>query len=46
MHQRFHWYIPRHNFLSKVDNGISPFSSHSRDLTNTPILSYMDEFSL
>ena len=41
MHQKFHWYIPRHNFVSMVDNGISDLPSLSRDLTNSILLAYV-----
>ena len=42
IHQRFHQYITRHNFVSGVDNGISDRPSHSQDLTNNALLTHMD----
>ena len=41
-HQRFHRYIPPHDFLIRVNNGISDFLCISVDLTDTVLLSYMD----
>ena len=37
IHQRFHCYVPHHNFLNKVDNGFSNRPSCSRDLTNATL---------
>ena len=41
-HQRFHCYVPCHEFVSGVDNVISYFQSRSVYLTGTNILAYMD----
>ena len=42
MHQRFHRYVPRINFVSGVDNLISDHSSRSSDLTKNQLLSYLE----
>ena len=42
MHQRFHYYIIHHKFLSGVYNGISDRPSRSQYLTNSSLLTYMD----
>ena len=42
IHQWFHRYVPRHDFVSRVDNGISDRTSCSRDLTVTALLAHMD----
>ena len=40
--QRFYRYVPRHNFLSGVDNGISDHPYLSQDLTDAAFLAHMD----
>ena len=42
IHQRFHRYVPRHNFLSGVHNGIYDRPSRSRDLTDAALLAHVD----
>ena len=42
IHQWFHRYVPRHDFVSGVDNGISDCPSRSQDLTDAALLAHMD----
>ena len=42
MHQRFHRYFPRVNFVSGVDNLISDRPSRSVDLTDNQLLTYLE----
>ena len=42
IHQRFHCYVPRHDFVSGVDKGVSERLSCSRDLTDAAFLTHMD----
>ena len=42
IHQRFHRYIPYHNFVRWVDKNISDRPSCSRDLTDAALISHMD----
>ena len=41
MHQRFHCYVPRVDFVSGVDNLISDRPSRSADLTDNQLLTYL-----
>ena len=42
MHQRFHRYVPRVDFVSGVDNLISDRPSRSSDLTDNQLLNYLE----
>ena len=42
MHQRFHLYVPRVDFVSGVDNLISDRPSCSADLTDNQLLTYLE----
>ena len=42
MHQRFHRYVPRVDFIIRVDNLISDRPSRSSDLTENQILTYLE----
>ena len=42
IHQQFHRYIPRHDFVSGVDKGIYDHPSGSQDLTDTTLFAQMD----
>ena len=42
MHQRFHRYVPRIDFVSGVENLISDRPSRSLDLTDNQLLAYLD----
>ena len=42
MHQRFHCYVPRVDFVSGVDNLISDRPSRSADLTDNQLLNYLE----
>ena len=42
MHQRFHRYVPRMYFVSRVDNLISDRPSRSSDLTDNQLLAYLE----
>ena len=42
MHQRFHRYVPRVDFVSGVKNIISDRPSHSSDLTDNQLLTYLE----
>ena len=41
MHQRFHRYVPRIYFVSRVDNLVSDRPSRSSDLTDNQLLAYL-----
>ena len=43
MHQRFHRYVPRVDFISGVDNFISDRPSRSSDLTDNQLLTYLEK---
>ena len=42
IHQQFHRYVPHHDFVSGVENGISDCLSCSRDLTDAALLTHID----
>ena len=42
MHQRFHCYVPRVYFVSRVDNLISDRPSCSSNLTDNQLLTYLE----
>ena len=41
--QWFHYYVLCQDFVSRVDNGISDHPFHSQDVTDTDMLSHMDD---
>ena len=42
LRQRYHRYMPCHDFFSRMENIISGYSSRSTDLTDSTLLSHMD----
>ena len=42
MHQRYHRYVPRHDFIAGKDNIISDRPSRSSDLTDNQLLAYLE----